>query len=110
MFDCQAERACWQRRAAGELAAILNANRDLPVIAWTVGTAGSALVGHIDGLGPAEQVRQAFDLWRAALMLTDHTETISGEATYLHAAARRNRVHTMLTATIIDDQDQAVEP
>ncbi len=57
------ERALWQRRAAAELAAILDAHRDLPVIAWTVGPAGSVLIGQVSGLAPAVRVREAFGAW-----------------------------------------------
>jgi hypothetical protein len=47
------QRAGWQRRAAGELAAILDAHRDLPIIAWTLASAGSSVVGHVTGPAPA---------------------------------------------------------
>ena len=71
-----AERSGWQRRAARELAAILDAHRDLPVIAWIVGPAGSVLTGQINGLAPAVQVRGTFDAWRAALRLGERRETV----------------------------------
>lgn len=99
-----AERAGWQRRAAAELAAILHAHRDLPVIAWTVGPAGATLTGHIHGLAPAQEVRASFDAWRTALMICEHTDTRSGHGVaYLRALTRRNRVHLGLTATVFDD-------
>jgi len=102
-----AERAGWQRRAAGELAAILDTHRDLPIIAWTVVPAGSTLVGHVNGLAPADEVRQAFDTWRAALTLIEHSEVTScGGTTYLRAVAYRNRVRVGLTATVFDDGGQ----
>ena len=47
----QAERAAWQR-AAAELAAILDAHDDLPLITWTVGPAGSVLARRVSGLFP----------------------------------------------------------
>jgi hypothetical protein len=59
----QADRARWQRRAAAELAAILDACPDLPCIAWTVGPAGSVLAGEVSGLAPAGQVRETFSAW-----------------------------------------------
>jgi hypothetical protein len=39
----QAGRSRWQQQAAAELAAILAAHPDLPVIAWTVTASGGAL-------------------------------------------------------------------
>jgi hypothetical protein len=95
-----ADRAGWQRRAAGELIAILDAHRDLPIIGWTIGTAGAGLVGNVSALACGGQVRQTFDTWRAALMLTERGEcTVAGGTTYLRAHASRNRVQVTLTAT-----------
>jgi hypothetical protein len=94
------ERAGWQRNAVRELASILETHRDLPVIAWTVAAAGATLVGHVSGPGSAGQARQVFQLWRAALALAEHNETIAAAGTtYLHAAAERVR----LTGTVHDD-------
>jgi hypothetical protein len=59
----QADRAGWQRRAAAELARILESHPDLPCITWTVGPAGSVVVGRVSGLAPACQVRQVFRAW-----------------------------------------------
>ena len=56
----QADRASWQRQAAAELARILESHPELPCIAWTVGPAGSVLIGRVSGLAPAPKVRQAF--------------------------------------------------
>jgi hypothetical protein len=95
------ERAAWQRPAALELAAILETHRDLPAIAWTVAAAGATLVGQVSGPGSAGRVAQVFDLWRAALMLTEHYEiTVAAGGTYLRAAADRRRVRVRLTATV----------
>jgi hypothetical protein len=104
-----ADRTGWQRRAAAELAAILDAHRDLPVIAWTVGPAGATLVGHVDGLAPAITVREVFDTWRVALSLDGFGETPSGggETIHLHAMAYRNRVRVGLAATVFHDDWQA---
>lgn len=101
----RAEQACWQRRAATELAAILNVHRDLPVIAWTVAPAGSGLLGHVDSLAPADEIRQTFHAWRAALRLTEHSEVAVslGETTRLRAWAYRNRVRVALVASVFDD-------
>jgi hypothetical protein len=100
-----AERAGWQRRAARELAAILDTHRDLPIITWTVGPADATLTGQINGLAPAEQVRARFDAWRTALMLGEHTKTPPGRGvTYLRVVTQRNRVNVGLTATVFDHQ------
>lgn len=106
LFEITAgERSGWQRRAARELAAILDAYRDLPVIAWIVGPAGSVLAGQINGLAPAVQARDTFGAWRVALRLGDHSETVSGGGTvYLRAVTHRNQVHVALTATVFDDE------
>lgn len=98
----QQERAWWQRRAAGELGSILDRHPDLPVIAWTVGPAGSVLVGHVNGLSPAAQVRRAFQAWQSALaLLQDYHEDLTGSGTAcLHAGVRRGQVKVRLTATV----------
>jgi hypothetical protein len=99
------EQAAWQRRAGGELAAILQTHRDLPIIAWTVGSAGATLVGQVNGLAPAVEVRATFEVWRSALMATERAEVTSGGgAVYLRATVHRNQVHVGLTATILDDR------
>jgi hypothetical protein len=100
----QGDRSAWQRRAAGELAAILEDYRDLPCIGWTVGPAGAVLAGRVGGLAPAGQVWQAFDAWQAALALDERREHVTGAGTaYLHAAARRGGVRVRLAATILGD-------
>ena len=97
------ERAGWQRRAAAELAAILDAHRDLPVIAWTVESAGSTLTGRVEAMGSAERVRAVFHDWRSALVLTEHSETIIWSGTYyLRAVGWRARVRLALSATVFD--------
>jgi hypothetical protein len=103
----QGERARWQRRAAAELAAILDACPGLPALAWTVGPAGSVLTGQVSGLAPAAQVRGAFAAWRLALALQDYREhQMSGQTVWLHAAARRHQVKVRLTATVFEDEDE----
>jgi len=103
----QAERALWQRRAAAELAAILDAHRDLPVIAWTVGPAGSVLAGQVSSLAPAARVHEVFGAWRLALALEENPgQRMSGGTTWLHAAARRHQVKVRLNATVFEDQDE----
>jgi hypothetical protein len=102
----QADRARWQRGAAAELAAVLDAHPGLPAIAWTVGPAGCVLVGRVNGLAPAGQVRDVFDAWRAALALEEYREhQLGGGATWLHAAARRDLVRVRLTATVFAGEE-----
>ncbi len=99
----QDEQSCWQRRAAAELAAILQHHRDLPAIVWTVGAAGCVLVGRVTGPASALQMRAVFAAWRAALALGEHAELSPAPgAARLHAVARRNRVCVRLTATVFD--------
>lgn len=101
------EQVGWQQRAAARLVAILQAHRDLPVIAWTVGPAGAVLAGRVDALGSAGDVRRVFDVWRQALQLTEHADvTCSGGAIYLQAVARDDRVTLALTATVLDDEGE----
>jgi len=102
----QVERAAWQRQAAAELAAILDAHDDLPLITWTVGPAGSVLAGRVSGLFPAAQARSVFTAWQKGLALEEAREDqMSGGTTVLHAAARGRGVTVRLTATVHDDED-----
>jgi hypothetical protein len=104
----QGERAWWQRRAAAELTAILDACPDLPCISWTVGPAGSVLAGQISGLAPAARVREVFGAWRSALALAEPSEhQMSAGAVRLHAASRRHEVKVRLTATVLGDEGGA---
>jgi hypothetical protein len=99
----QADRSRWQRRAAAELAAILAAHPELPVIAWTVTASGGALSGQV--LVPAAGRRGMFGRWRQALGLDEVTETASrgGTPVYLHARGVRGGVAVSVTATIFGD-------
>lgn len=96
----QADRGRWQRHAVRELAAILAAHPDVPVIAWTVTASGGSLSGQV--LVPAAGRRGLFEEWRRALGLEEATETRSGNGTavYLHARAMRNGVAVSVTATV----------
>ena len=107
-WNTQVEQWLWQRRAVGELTAILAAHRDLPAIAWTVASAGCTLAGQINGRTSAEQVRETFAGWRAALGLHDGVGEYVGGAgmVYLQAMADLNRVRVRLTATVFDDEPQ----
>lgn len=97
------DRSGWQRRAAGELVRVLAAHPYLPVIAWTVGPAGSVLVGQVNALAPAAQVRTHFQTWRQALGLREQTSPAAStdEVTHLSASAVRDRVKVQLVATMI---------
>jgi hypothetical protein len=100
----QADRARWQQRASAELAAILKAHPDIPVIAWTVTASGGALSGQV--LAPAEDRRELFGQWRQVLRLDEVTETASGTGTpvYLHARGVRGGVAVSVTATVFDGE------
>jgi hypothetical protein len=100
----QADQSRWQRRAAAELSAILQAHPGLPIIAWTVCSAGAKLVGRVNGLAPASDVRAVYEIWRTTLSLTEHREHATGSATYLNAATNRDRVRLALSATAFDEE------
>jgi len=95
----QLERAWWQRQAAAELAAILDAHADVPVIAWTVSAFGGSLSGRVTA--PASQARGLFTAWQQALRLDDIAETPAGNgmAGYLRARAWRDGVLVTVIAT-----------
>ncbi len=96
------ERSIWQRRAAAELAAILRTHADLPILAWTVGTAGSILLGRVSA---AIEARATFDLWRTALVLHESSSTPMNGTVHLRAEARRNQVSVLVTATVFSTED-----
>jgi hypothetical protein len=100
-----ADRVRWQQRAAAELAAILAARPDMPVIAWTVTASGGSLSGQV--LVPAAGRRSLFAGWRQALRLDEATETpaATGMPVYLHARGVRGGVPVSVTATVFDDED-----
>lgn len=97
------DRSGWQRRAAGELVRVLAAHPDLPVITWTVGPAGSVLVGQINGLAPVIQGHAHFQTWRQALGLREQIAPAPSvdEIMYLSAIGVRDRVKVQLIATMI---------
>ena len=101
----QADRVRWQQRAAAGLAAILEANQDLPVLAWTVTASGGALSGQV--LVPAPGRRQLFAQWRRALGLGEVTETpaATGTPVYLHARGILGGVTVSVTATVFDGEE-----
>ncbi len=61
----QADRSRWQQKAAAELAGILAAHPDLPLLAWTVTAFAGGLSGQV--LAPAAGRRGLFGEWRQAL-------------------------------------------
>jgi hypothetical protein len=101
-----AERSGWQRRAARELGIILNTHIDLPIIAWTLASAGSGLVGLVSGPARASQRREAFDAWRTALRLGSPCEVVFHDGTVVvKASAHRNQVRVTLTTTLPPDHE-----
>ena len=103
----QGDRSRWQQHAAAELAAMLAAHPDVPVIAWTVTASGGALSGQV--LAPAAVRRGLFAEWRLALGLDEVTETPSagGTAVYLHARGVRGGVAVSVTATVFDRKENS---
>jgi len=97
----QAGRSRWQQRAAAELTAILAANPDVPVIAWTVTASGQVLA-------PAAGRRALFSEWRQVLGQDEITETQSagGTQVYLHARGIRG-VTVSVTAAVFDDGEDS---
>jgi hypothetical protein len=94
----QADRSRWQQRAAAELAAILAAHPDIPLLAWTVTASGGSLSGQV--LAPAASRRGLFGQWQRALGLDEATETPSrtGTPVYLHARGVRSGVAVSVSA------------
>ena len=101
----QADRSRWQQRAASELAAILAAHPDIPVLAWTVTASGGALSGQV--LAPDAGRRALFGQWQRALGLDEATEipSASGTPVYLRARAVRGGVTVSVTATVFDEAE-----
>jgi hypothetical protein len=101
----RADRVRWQQRAAAELAAILAAHPDIPVIAWTVTASGGALAGQV--LVPAAGRRSLFAEWRQALGLDEVTEAppAAGTPVYLHARGVCGGVAVSVTAAVSDNEE-----
>ncbi|MGH3226333.1 MAG: hypothetical protein ACRDPY_47940 [Streptosporangiaceae bacterium] len=104
----QGDRSRWQQRAAAELAAILAAHPDIPVLAWTVTASGGALSGQV--LSPAGGRARLFAEWRQALGLDEVTEipAAGGTPVYLHARGVRGGVTVSVAATIFDDGKESL--
>jgi len=105
----QAERYIWQRRAAAALARLLDEHRHLPAITWTVGPAGSVLMGRVNGLQPAAQARAVFEAWTAALAIDERREHTNHAVTCLVAHTRRDSVDIGLRADLIGDDSLGEE-
>lgn len=106
-WSTQVEQWLWQRRAVGELAAILAVHRDLPAIAWTVTPAGCTLTGRVNALASPVQVRATFAGWSQALGLDETAGEYAGGGrgpVYLQAVADRHQVRVRLGATVFDDE------
>lgn len=101
----QVERSIWQRRATAELAAILRTHGDLPILAWTVGTAGSILLGRVSSSPATTEARATFDTWKNALVLHESPSTPAAGTMHLRAEARRNQVSVLVTATVFATED-----
>lgn len=99
----QADRARWQRQAVRELALILDAHAELPVVAWAVAP-GGGLSGRVIGSAPAV-ARAAFSAWQQALSMDEVPETASGggAAVWLRARAWRGGVRVTVTAAVLAD-------
>lgn len=104
LWDPQVDQWVWQRRAVGQLAAILKDSPDLPVITWTVCAGGGGLTGQVASLEAPARVRAVFEGWRAGLGLGEGAETVlGGGVCHLRAVSRRDRVPVTLTAVVCDD-------
>lgn len=103
----QADRFRWQQRAAAELAAILDAQRELPAISWTVTASGGALSGQV--LVPGSGRRGLFARWQRALGLEEVTEIPSagGTPVYLHARGVRGGVTVSIAATVFEEKEDS---
>lgn len=79
-----AEQVLWQARAANLLAAYLDAARrtDLPPIAWTVGTAGSSLIGRC-------RTSAELEAWQGFLHLPDVRPNVRPGVVHAGYARRR---------------------
>lgn len=100
-YPGQRQRSAWQRCAAVRLVEILEANRDLPVIVWTIAAAGSGLSGDVSALVAAGEARSVFHAWHRALALGEPVQTSLGSgASLLRAAGCHDRVRVALRARV----------
>jgi hypothetical protein len=103
----QADRSRWQQRAAAELAVILAAHPDIPLLAWTVTASAGGLSGRV--LAPAAGRRALFAQWRQALGLEEAAEipSATGTPAYLHARGVRGGVTVSISATVFDGEEDS---
>jgi hypothetical protein len=95
----QGQRAAWQRHAVATLAHILQRNTELPLIAWTVCSAGSAVAGRVNAGGGETLTRATFEAWCRAVGLD---EQVTGNGTRLwRATGHHGIVKVTITATIM---------
>jgi hypothetical protein len=100
------ELAGWQLRAVTRLAELLAAHRDLPLLTWTVSSAG--VVGRVEAAGGAAEVRAAFDAWCEVVGAGLRAERPDAAGWVdLWATARTGGVTVSLTATAFADGDGA---
>jgi hypothetical protein len=100
----QSQRAAWQRHAVAELANILGRSAELPVISWTVCSAGCGLVGRVNAGGARADARATFESWCQAVGLNEQAEVASSGTMLLRAAANHGVVKVTITATITTDE------
>jgi len=103
------EQAAWQRRASQLLGRLLTTFPTLPVIAWTVGPAGSTLVGRCAYPDDPAARRTAFATWCAVLGARPRPDHISGGVTHLRALTNVDGVRVTLVAEIFDADIEAEE-
>jgi len=95
----QVDRNWWQRAAASELCAILDAYGQLPCISWLIGPRG-VLAGRVGEPADAERRRAVFGQWRDALGLPGEECPAGAGTVYLHAAGYRGPVRVRITASV----------
>lgn len=100
----QSQRAAWQRHAVAELANILRRNAELPLVSWTVCSAGCGLVGRVNAGGARADARATFESWCQAVGLDELAEVASSGTILLRAAAHHGIVKVTITATVIADE------
>ena len=79
-----------------------NAVQDLLLITWTVGAAGSVLVGQVSSLMESRR-RVSFDAWRHALALAELHEHTGDAVAHLSAKDHHDGVRIVLLADLLDD-------
>ena len=103
----QADRSGWQQRAAAELAAILAAHPDIPVLAWTVTASGGALAGRSSPPPRAGAACSGNGGGHWGWARRPRTPSAGGAAIYLHARGVCGGVVVSVTATVFDDGEDS---